>query len=181
MDTGDAGACDGPQGECQIGCRLKALLGPFLEATADDGGEGRRQFPQLAVELRRLRVQNGVHGFDAGGSLERAASGEHFVKHGAEAENVGAWVDGFGSHLFGRHVSGRAKHGARLGERHGCGVFARCSWSLFSQPEIEDLHLARARDHDIFGLEIAVHDPECVRRSHAIRNLAGEIDGFAHR
>src|ERR1039458_1605671 len=74
LDAGDAGARDGPQGERQIGGRLKALLGPFLEATADDGGERRRQFPQLAVELRRLRVQNGVHGFDAGGSLERAAS-----------------------------------------------------------------------------------------------------------
>jgi hypothetical protein len=40
--------------------------------------------------------------------------------------------------------------------------------------------LTRARDHDVFGLQVAVHDAECVRGSHTIRNLAGEVDGFAY-
>ena len=36
----------------------------------------------------------------------------HLVENGAETEDVGTMIDRFAAHLFGRHITGSAQHGA---------------------------------------------------------------------
>ncbi len=51
---------------------------------------------------------------------------------------------------------------------------------MLGQAEVEQLRLAGAGDHDIFGLEVAVNDSQLVRGGYAVGHLTGELDRLAH-
>jgi hypothetical protein len=52
---------------------------------------------------------------------------------------------------------------------------------MFGYAEIQDLHLARRRQHDIFGFDIAVYDPMLVRRGKRFRTLGGDLQELLRR
>ncbi len=52
---------------------------------------------------------------------------------------------------------------------------------MFRQPEVQHLHVAVARNHNVFGLEIAMYDAGGVRRRERIGDLDGGIQGFPRR
>ena len=47
---------------------------------------------------------------------------------------------------------------------------------LLGQPEIQDLHLAPARDHDVVRLQIPMHQTCRMRRRQAGGHLRGDVD-----
>ena len=54
------------------------------------------------------------------------------------------------------------------------------SRGLLGEPEVEHLDRAGARgQHDVFGLEIAMHDAGGVRGGHGVGDLDGDFDGAA--
>ena len=59
--------------------------------------------------------------------MERPRSRAHLVEHAAEAEQIGAGIDGRAARLLGRQKTGRANDGAV--ERKAWGVFRRACQS----------------------------------------------------
>ena len=104
-----------------------------------------------------------MHRLDAGRSRERLPPGCRFVEHTAEREDVGAGVHGLARDLLRRHVAGGADDAARLaaagGEGRRSGEVAAAALSELGEAEVEDLGEAVGRDHEVAGLEVAVHDP----------------------
>ena len=108
-----------------------------------------------ALPARRLRylvhdaVENGLH--LAG---KRRPPREAFVQHRAERVDVAAVVEFLAGDLFRAHVAYRPDDHARLRE------LARRD---AREAEVHDTHAHAprlvARDHDVFGLDVAVHDP----------------------
>ena len=98
--------------------RGDAVFGPFGESA---GAERRDAGGNALVDLRKI-VGIGIGQLFQDGhdvwAIERGPSGEHLVHHHAEREEVAAMVDGvgFGQHLLGRHVAGRADQLARAAE-----------------------------------------------------------------
>jgi hypothetical protein len=117
---------------------------------------------------------------DSGVALERAPAADHLVEHGAEREDVAAAVHLEAPYLFRRHVPDGAQHhrscegGRRRRERRliGGGRF-----DDLCDSEVEDLDPLVARDPDVVGLEIAVHDPQLVSG----RQPRGQLRRPCHR
>src|ERR1700704_5772928 len=61
-------------------------------------------------------VQDRSAGCSGGGSLERPATGGHFVKHDTEREQVATLIERLSRNLLRRHVSHRAHRAATRGE-----------------------------------------------------------------
>ena len=80
-------------------------------------------------------------------------------------------------HLLGRHVSDGAHHHAGLG--HGHGAFGGRGGLVAGEPEVEDLRAAVARQHDVFGFEVAMNHAGGMGRGESVGDLGGEIDGLA--
>src|ERR1043165_6435873 len=73
-----------------VGCRLKATVGTFLETMPDDAFQRESDLCWHATEFDRIFVENRVQRFNRGVAMERAAAGQHFVKHRAKRKDVGA-------------------------------------------------------------------------------------------
>ena len=84
-------------------------------------------------------------------------------------------VDGFAAYLLRRHIAGCAHHHAFV-RQIGDGRILR-GVPLLGQAEIQDLHLAAARHHDVVRLQIAMHQTGRVRRSEAGGHLHRNLDG----
>ena len=125
------------------------------------------------VELRRvggtLRADRVVQ-LLARGLLERTAEREDLVQRRAERVDVGARVEHAAGDLLRRHVARRAERVARLREPERIGV------ERPREAEVEDHRLARARDHDVAGLDVAVQHARLVRRVERARRLLEELD-----
>ena len=82
--------------------------------------------------------------------------------------------------LLGTHVLRRAHHQAGL--RH---LLARLAARRLGDAEVHDLHAVRRRrglrDHDVVGLEIAVHDAQVVRRLERVGGLPDDLGGARRR
>ena len=72
-------------------------------------------------------------------------------------------------HLLRRHEGRRAQHGGRSGVRREHDV--RLALGQFGDPEIEDLGVAAARNHDVVGLQVAMDDATAVRARQPLRYL----------
>jgi len=95
---------------------------------------------------------------------ESALASEHFVEDRAERKDVTAAVEFLAFDLLGRHVLDRANDGAVLsggrtggGERGGAGE-SDCG---LREAEVQELG-AGFGEHDVAGLQIAVHDAAAV-------------------
>ena len=95
--------------------------------------------------------------------LERACAGQHLIEHGAECEQVGAPVYGFAAHLLGCHVADRAHHHAWFGRQGRVRIAGVRRDRLLGEAEVEDLHVAVAREKDVLGFEVSMHEALVVR------------------
>ena len=150
-------------------------------SAAGDGERRRRALVDLgpqaaqdrALDLRIERLDDGRRRDDAGLlalvdelgevlAVERALTGEDLVEHEAERVDIAPRRDLVAGELLGRHV----------GRRAGADRFARRA----REPEVGDADLARAVEHHVGRLEIAVDDVALVRRGEAGADLARDLE-----
>ena len=153
---------------------------------ADDAIHGGRNFGLQQVDLRRIFLEYGVHGFDAGVALESARAGNNFVEDGAETENVGAMIDDVAAHLFGRHVADGAENragrsGGGRGDGGAAGAGTCAEGRLLGQAKIENFYAVVVGDENVFGLEVAMHDALVVCGGETVGKMQREVRDFALR
>ena len=92
----------------KFGAQLVALIRRFRQCFGDDRTQSRMngyiQIPWRNRVLMNNLVNNGGHVL----AHKRFFAGGHLVKHHAQAEEVGAAVQGLAFYLLRRHVIGRA-------------------------------------------------------------------------
>src|SRR5690606_29316178 len=92
-------------------------------------------------------------------------------QRGADQVDVGERGDGnvaVAQHL-GRHVAGRARH---LGGAGGQGQTAGAVVAkTHGQAPVDNVDLAELADHDVVGLEVAVHDAAAMGKAHRVEHL----------
>ena len=163
--------------EGEIARREEPLLGILRETPFDDpaqrdrrkGGE-RADRLRLVPDDRRERLGGRAAG-------ERALSREHLVEDGPERKLVGAEIDRPAARLLGRHVADGPEHDSRprgLAHRFRSGEAGVAGLDELGQAEVENLHEAVLRDHEVLGLQIAVDDPGGVRLREGVRDLRGD-------
>src|SRR4029077_8679533 len=93
-------------------------------------------------------------------SHEWTAARRHFVENDAQRENVGAMVESAARELFRGHVGGRTHEDAylRLSRGSESGVGGIGGAGFLCQTEVQNFDAAFFGDHDVRGLEVAMHD-----------------------
>ena len=134
---------------------------------------GQNVFPGRTDRRRRLRE-------DAGDRVaaERPTTGEHFVQHGAEREDVRAIADRPPLRLFRRHIGDRADDDTELRRRRSrhrvCGRIR--GRQHFREAEVEHLGLTAIGDHDVGWFDVAMDDSRGMGDRERVGNLLGELD-----
>ena len=155
----------------------KAASAVLLEAAHHERPKrGRRICRQgvpvrIATDHRGHRVRDRLAG-------ERWLSGQHFVEDASEGPHVGSPIDGLPGCLFRTHVGRRPGDLSERGRRHRGRVRSRAVVVIhpdLREAEVEDLRRPIRRDHDVAGLEIAVHEALFVSRIEGRRNLPGQV------
>ena len=100
-------------------------------------------------------------------------SRNHFIQHHTNGPNIGAMIDFLAIAMLGRHIEKRA-HGRTIRGHAGFSNFMR-------QAEVEYLDSAICIDHDIFRLEITVHDIRLMRFLQAFADLDGYVEHATDR
>ena len=89
-------------------------------------------------------------------------------------------IDRAAQRLLRRHVGERAEHDVPIAHPHRalCGLHRRRGAGVHAlgQTEVEDLHRALRRDHDVGALEIAVHHMALPRFFEGARHLEGDAE-----
>ena len=97
---------------------------------------------------------------------------QQFVQQAAGGVDVAAVVDGLAAGLLGREVLRRADHGCGLRHRRrGVGDGA-------GDAEVHHLHDAPGGEHDVGGLDVAVHDAGLVAVAEGFEHALGELQGL---
>ena len=140
-----------------------------------------------APGTRHLRRGDGVEHRQRRRGFERVSGRRQLVEHHTEREHVAGAGHRLATGLLRRHVARRAEHHAWIGGmgagrgRPGDGGRRRQP----GEPEIEDLHVAVLAQHDVLGLDVAMHDAGGVGHRQGARQLPSEpgqragVDGFA--
>ena len=173
--------------------RSRGVLPPVLrvlgEAPLDDPLERRRRHRRNRRDRRRLLLHDRGDQRRLARSHEGLAPGRHLVEHAPEREDVRPRVRLPALELLGRHVLERPEdrpflrqvlvgrphhrrqrgHGRLHGRRHRLG-----------EAEVEQLH-ARLRQHDVAGLQVAVHDPLPVGLVESVGDLRAEPQRLLER
>ena len=102
-------------------------------------------------------------------AAERQLPGQHLVEDDPQAVDVATAIDlvGLAPRLLGAHVGRRAQHLAV--ERHR--DLARFT---LGQPEVHQVRPARLVEHDVRGLDVAMHDPLFVRVLQGVGHLGDQ-------
>jgi hypothetical protein len=148
----------------------------------DDTLEGRRHAVTDGARRRRLLAQDCRHRLGARVAAEGAPARQHLVEHGAEREDVGAMVGDAAPHLLRRHVADRPQNRAGLGaafHRRRVRVAAVAQDGVLPrQAEVEDLQVPVAREEQVLGLQVAMHDALRVGRGQAFGDLPAVLRGL---
>ena len=113
--------------------------------------------------------------------FKRHTTGDHFVEHDTKAPDVGAGIDLQAACLLWRHVIRRAHDDAWIslhvhsGGRLRVGSDCR-SFGEFSQPEVQNLRIPIAPEHDVLGFDVTMYDAGFVRGGEPAGHLTGDID-----
>ena len=120
---------------------------------------------------RLLEVLSEVVG--EGRSLERRPPRQHHEQRDAQRIQVGSTVERLAAQLLGGHIGGRADQAA--------GTRQRRQLDVFGDAEVHDLQPPTRRDHQIRGLDVAVHDAARPRRVESFEHLAAHVGGARRR
>ena len=161
------------QGGAHVAGGLEAQLGVLFDGAENEGFEvaidGRAQ---IGRPRRRLADDGGEDGA-FGGSIEGALAGGQLVEHYTGAEDIARGTEGFAQHLFGGHVLGSA------GDDAGAGAQIRLGWGgrfhELGEAEIEHFDDAIGADHDVIGLDVAMHDAGFVGGGEGGAELDGDL------
>ena len=157
----------------------------LLQTPTNDSIQGGREIAVCDGKLGRVIVQNRTHRVGHRFACERSFAGKHFVENCAEREDVGTMIDerALAAHLFGRHVSNRTHHSARIClDAHRRRVRVDLGFRLrkLRQTKIKNLYTAIIGEEKIFRFQIAMSDSLRMRRRKAMRDLQRVIERFAH-
>ena len=121
-------------------------------------------------------------------SLKRLVSGQHFIEHDPKAPNVSTCSYRNPASLFRRHVSNSAHDHPGCGVKQyfrrpfGIGSFCRAGLlSQLSNTEVQNFHITIAANHDVLGLDIAMHDSRCVCGRQRRGDLDSDVNRFSQR
>ena len=169
------------QVEREVARVLVAVLRIFRQGLVDILIQLRR----LLLERRLGIVDDGVHRLDLGLAAERPPACEHFVKHYAQREDIGAMIERPPAGLLRRHVRYRAHHRAGFGQRgwlrYRFPFAAGVTFHQLRETEIQNLHLRLGRDDRVRRLDIPMHDAGRVRRRQRTGDLHREAEGLRQR
>ena len=162
------GQTDGAYVVGQFAGRLVAVFRTLLQCLQDNPVQLRGD---ARIELRRRRrfhVQHRREDRHGVRSAERRASGQAFVQHRAQREQIALRPEIATLRLLRRHVLWSTQNGSGAGLDAGDGGVALLRRGLpllehFRQAEVQDFHLAALVDHDIGGFDVAVDNPTAVR------------------
>ena len=150
-----------------------------------------RDFSRQRATMRAKAGGTSADRSGCGGSLRIAAivsaavlrtkagrSSQHLVEHSAEAEDVGAVIDGLAANLLGRHVADRSQNLAGVGL--GCAVrggrtFVNRARQL-GDAKVENFEAPVTGDEEIVRLDVSMNDVSLVSDGQAVGNLARVLD-----
>ena len=112
---------------------------------------------------------------------ERMHAGQHLVEDDAQREEVGPLVEGVAESLFRRQVvEGADDHPfARLAVRPR--RVARALGEDLAEPEVEHLHVAAGREHEVRRRDVPVEDAVLVRDLQALERLDRDVEALRDR
>lgn len=119
------------------------------------------------MDRYRLTLQVLTHDSPGRVGAERHNARQHLVEDDAQGVDVRANVNPFPLRLFRRNVVRTTHEQPRLGQ----GLHA----SRSGNAEVHDLHRSIRRDHDILGLDVAVHDAMLVRSVQSRSHLSSDV------
>ena len=170
-----------PQFVAHVTRGLDTRVRLLLQATRDDAIEiGRGIGPHARQRPGRVAKDRAADQ-TLRGAFERPAPGRQLVEQDAEREQVRAAVHGLAAHLLRCHVRYRADDLARSRDRRFdrhrlCRLEIGARIGELGESEIQHLDSPVVRQHDIRGLEIAVHHALVVRRRERIRERDAQLD-----
>ena len=154
---------------------LVAVVPGLGQGLQDDSverlGHIRRQGRRRLGDLAHMLVGDGDRGVPGEGGL----AGEQLVEQAPGGVEVGTGIDDLAARLLRGEVLGGADHGVRLGDRRG-GVLHGPR-----NAEIHDLHRAGGGQHDVPGLDVAVHDARTVGVLESIQHTRGDLNRLRDR
>src|ERR1039457_3332787 len=111
----------------------------------------------------------------------RSGAGQDLVEDDAEGEEVRPLVERVSERLLRREIVERADDHplARLPVRTG--RIARALGQELAEAEVEHLHAAVRREHEVRGCDVAVQDEALVRDLQALERLDRDVEAFRDR
>ena len=122
-----------------------------------------RNLRQIIRKRQRLFVKYRRKDIGYRFAVKRRVTGNHFVKHNAQAKNVSAFINRFAPRLLRRHIAHGPQHLAGFGDVFDCRHLAssgnRSRFSELHESEVQHFDVAIRSEHHICGLDIAMNDP----------------------
>src|SRR5947208_92570 len=110
-------------------------------------------------------------------------AGYHFVKHHAETPDISALINVLSGRLLRRHVTNGPQYSPKIGlhqqqrfvSRHGCWQFLL---GELCNPKVEHLYVSVRPEHDVFRLDVTVHNSRLMSGSERTRGLDRDVNSF---
>ena len=119
---------------------------------------------------------------EIGRAGERPPSGQHFVQHDAEREDIAARVerlsDACSGDMYAAVPTMTPAARAHVGHR-GAASSDGARFVQFRQAEIGQLGVAALRDQNVLGLDVAVQNAGLVRRGESVGDAGQQLDDLA--
>ncbi len=150
----------------------EALARILLQGDVDQAFQCGRQERAARAQRHMRMIRDVEHQRHQIVGLERPLAGQHFVDHHAQRKHVGTRVEFAFGDLLGRHVGWRADHAGQL---RGLAV------DEMRGAEVADLDVAALGQHDVFRLQVAVHQAARAGVGHRHATLEGDLQHGCHR
>src|ERR1700723_141167 len=148
-----------------------AVFGVALDCAIDDFLQfGRNRRVQFAGRHRVVQ-QSVIHDGERIRPLKRGFACQHFIEHYAKRVNIAAGIAAFSLNLLGGDVLGRSHHLREFGKCE-----SSCS-GLSGDTEVDELDAIFRVHHDVFRLQVPVHDAVRVDVLKCIADAQGDLDG----